>query len=42
MALIFVANDELLKSEAIYLESNPTGAVIDNPEYDIRRYIILN
>ena len=42
MALIFVANDELLKSEAIYLEINPTGAVIDNPEYDIRRYIILN
>lgn len=34
MALIFVANDELLKSEAIYLEINPTGAVIDNPEYD--------
>ena len=42
MALIFVANDELLKSEAIYLEINPTGTVIDNPEYDIRRYIILN
>ena len=42
MALIFVANDELLKSEAIYLEINPTGAVIDNPEYDISRYIILN
>ena len=42
MALMFVANDELLKSEAIYLEINPTGAVIDNPEYDIRRYIILN
>ena len=42
MALIFVANDELLKSEAIYLEINPTGTVIDNPEYDICRYIILN
>ena len=25
-----------------YLEINPTGAVIDNPDYDIRRYIVLN
>ena len=42
MPMIFVVNDALLDSEAIYLEINPTGAVIDNPDYDIRRYIVLN
>lgn len=38
----FCCNDALLDSEAMYLEINPTGAVIDNPDYDIRRYIVLN
>lgn len=42
MPMIFVVNDALLDSEAMYLEINPTGAVIDNPDYDIRRYIVLN
>ncbi len=29
MPMIFVVNDALLDSEAMYLEINPTGAVID-------------
>ncbi len=42
MSLIFVVNDGLLECDGMYLEINPTGAVIDNPDYDIRRYIVLN
>lgn len=42
IAMIFVVHDELFNSKGMYLEINPTGAVIDNADYDIRRYITLN
>lgn len=42
IAMIYVVHDELLDSEGMYLEINPTGAVIENADYDVKRYIALN
>lgn len=40
--LIFVVDDKYLTEQEMYLEVNPSGAVIEDPAYDVRRYIILN
>lgn len=42
VVLIFVVKDELLQNQEMYLEINPSGAQTVNPDYDVRRFIILN
>lgn len=41
MALIFVVEDELIEGQQLYLKINSSGAATVNPDYDVRRYIVL-
>lgn len=42
IAMIFIAPDKILGDQEMYMEINPSGAAIADPEQDVRRYIILN
>lgn len=40
-AMIFVVPDQILGDQEMYMEINPTGGVITDPEQDVRRFIFL-
>lgn len=42
MAMIYIAPDKILENQEMYMEINPSGAIIADQEQDVRRYIILN
>lgn len=42
MPLIFVVKDQLIKGKQLYLEINSSGSPTVDPDYDVRRYIVLN